>query len=701
MRNESGAILLITAFIAVVLVIFLALVIDVSLMFVTQDQLQRVIDHATMGGLKSFLDQNTLNLRPASARDRAKEIFESRHNRLFAQALFKNPGSLQSDIQYAGGGGGGSNGKIYFGRWHSAEPPNGCTGYLSEDAQCPCVGGAYVNKKCFENRTAKAVAGATDANIDAIKIEYHLASANPFQTIFARVVGLNELVTGVTSIAAITPRHGYAEIDGSVSITQENFRAIGATGGYEYPNGNYHRAEAKYAFGLQPGQDCASNPAIVTSCISNPDTCPLDNNDDLRIQWTDSTSIGNLPGIRNCFPPYSQTGDPACFAGHQIRHYRDDYQCVEAKRKDTSGNVIARDYSLVANYRETGANGVHIGPQPYTRVLKTVNLFAQRFRDRKQTGDLFGMSFFDHEPNFIPNRQFRLEVPSDSNSEFINLLKVTDVSFDTWTTGVTWQQRLKYRNEERYYIPRTNAYTDILLALQQASSALAAERTGQVDSFIILFTDGLTNCITQGSNRACQNTEQYHRASMSEVVNFAINSLAPSRVALHTMLIGEDVGGHTLVRDDGASAGDGDCLNEAQTRNLGRGALTDYRTGPSYGGGNWGQTKYFYPNRLSEASVVTKGLYLPLRPPLLDNLGNPINLSSWITQKCKDSTVSRGNIVNCSGGDCTYNTGTTNPVVLDKFGRLLYDPYGRTYDEQAQAFVDAIFTKSTFAIVDN
>ena len=239
--EERGAIIVLFALCLVPMIAFIALAIDVSRMAESSSKAKASVGFASLAGLESYYttkvpaektDPNEVHkYRLEKAIDRVEELLaltESSNIGTSGAALtetgqheFKEgSGALTSrtaDI----------SGVVTPGQWFFSEPSVGCANYVpeggGEDTQaCPCQGATKKwDKQCFR------AAGANDTIVTAMKVDYNTKSHNGISTAieatFSRVLGVDSINFGVSTIAAIAPRALAFSIDNSRSMTFGNF----------------------------------------------------------------------------------------------------------------------------------------------------------------------------------------------------------------------------------------------------------------------------------------------------------------------------------------------------------------------------------------------------------------------------------------------------------------------------------------------
>lgn len=285
---------------------------------------------------------------------------------------------------------------------------------------------------------------------------------NDVKTFFAPILGNNKVKVNVDVVSAITPRQGCFVVDLSPSMTRET----------HIPDANHGAA---YGFYLQ-------NPVNPGAAYS----------------WHDERF--ELMSVEY---PLRPGGVPVPRV-----HYRDDYWFVpllnnndyisaapNSNYRKYHPNPDTDDITLSRLYEARPANywvdffrkSPYEGPQPLTAILKGLNIAVRRFEERSVAGDKMCIIFFDH--NLSWPRVIRL---TDNYQYIKELLEIRDES-----TPMSDIDKLSQHG----IFPSKDSFTNILMALSEAERQFKQEKLDNpglpVSQFIVLVTDGLSNC------RAC------------------------------------------------------------------------------------------------------------------------------------------------------------------------------------------------------
>jgi hypothetical protein len=288
----------------------------------------------------------------------------------------------------------------------------------------------------------------------------------------------------------------------------------------------------------------------------------------------------------------------------------------------------------------------------------------------------------------------------------------------------------------RGFFPRVGYNTDIILALWKAYEELVANPSGSAaKNLVFLVTDGIANCRFIGSGagpeyrfdslpayvnrRECDGNPDTIGVSVIEAIrqinrnlvhngyNKSLVQLFQERgIAVSVILIGRNVQPHYLVRTSTAPGGQGGCLTSSEAI-YGGINFVDWESSPN--GGSYtcdpdadksciggvnasllardalaalidpnGATTLPISNLLySELVAPTKGAWIPILPQRFPGNTNGSNFSAALRAKCNSTPRQprESKIID-------NVTLTDYGQVVDRRGRLLYDPEGRSQKDQ-------------------
>lgn len=285
-------------------------------------------------------------------------------------------------------------------------------------------------------------------------------------------------------------------------------------------------------------------------------------------------------------------------------------------------------------------DGSYQGPEPLRTVFNGLDGAIKKFKERKVGGDKACIIFYDDK--LLWHRVFNL------TDDFDYLEKVTD-----WSKRDNTNEGFDFAIQHGV-IPRVGASTNVLLALNEASSQFNADKSlgAPTSDFIVLIGDGLSNCRTCNyqnrfgnycgtSGPSCSNRFDYYYYSGKEAFEFARTSLARQKIPVHVVQTGQAVAPHTY--DIFKSGSTSTCLTEFEKRRSTPPQSSIRATSPgqtspncptSFGSDGSQETScdtdtkwselfktaspgnpfYYSAKSLYDLSVVTGGGWYPLRP---------------------------------------------------------------------------------------
>lgn len=387
-------------------------------------------------------------------------------------------------------------------------------------------------------------------------------------------------------------------------------------------------------------------------------------------------------------------------------------------------------------------------PAPLFDLISAAHKGMEILKERGLTADRFGFMGFDESfcfPDSSENCDYGTEgttfidglhfsarhLPLSSinlaaESNFNKFLTATDLSI----SNIGFSKSYSPEYAKRDFISRglfpLKGFTDIHGALQRALWEIV-NRSDSTFKYgknsIFLFTDGFANCyytlqggnfVKEGCNNFGSNVINSISAITSSDPDQLVARMKKARVSVSVALVGKSAGPHIVIRRAPNSTS---CLDQVTTAQLA--ATSDSQsilvdTSFTFADGSEGSFPYsqftngedreaqlnlatinaivdgenhpFYaPNYLYQGLVLpTRGLWCPLLPTLTttpDASGQSTNVTfaSEIEQACSGDGSDNSQL-----GPPIANITTNGVSVTDDKGRLLYDPYGRSIEEQLE-----------------
>ncbi|MCB0322479.1 MAG: VWA domain-containing protein [Bdellovibrionales bacterium] len=356
-------------------------------------------------------------------------------------------------------------------------------------------------------------------------------------------------------------------------------------------------------------------------------------------------------------------------------HFKSDYTCQE-----------------ILGTNEYYAVDTVVPPEPLNGILDGVRTALLEFEARSVNADRVGIMGFDDE--ILPMRRVGLTAASASNPSFQNFLNVVDPTLGAPQRVLNYlfprfygSREITYQGSDgRMVTEPSPAMSDISMALSAAREMLKQDdEFYNADNFVVLFSDGLANCPLRNppGEWPCDSTEPYLTQAIDDLDEVAAHYKSDG-IALHVFLIGAGVGPHTLLRKMGV---DGGCMTDDEARTSPGGALSF--VDPT--GGSFGNSVWYYPNRLYHSVAVTGGLWSP-QVDCCRVDGECTRVVSRLQTACRNASGEHGSVVVGSGDITSFADGS---------GRLICDAQGRTKAEQVQDSIREIMSQNPFILVNN
>lgn len=721
--EDTGSILVLTAFAAVMLLAIVGLLIDSALLSSGQTEHEQATDLAVLKAAEVFTrpapDTATAlnNAATAASASLAANLQSNVVNRQAAN------GGTWGNISVAGVGTPGENGILYPGTWYFSEPFNpaspgtGCDGWRTAGlgpatgtsfgltTNCPCSATDSWNGPCFR----PVEPGVTNEANNALQLSLRTDAGDGVNPLFGSIfdsigssnfAGGGGVELGSTATVALVPRQLLFLVDLSGSIVETS-----------------HPLQSYTFSGLIDLNAAPGSPnygAYQTNC-------------------------GALPSLLGT--PQNISFSSASFSCR-------DFPGVPGDTVDDGSNVYAQPSFLIDQSTP---------PEPLRSILTGTHHVMYDLRSRSVGADRLGFVGFDD--NILDIRATLsggtpgLVAPTDA--EFDAFFNATKVSPGTYSDSTPIMGAAISNLYDRMLFPRTfsgerlsgpkgalsstqhKVNSDLAGPLGESINIFDATSGGtQADSHIFLFTDGLGNCVSSlsflpgGSTSPdiCGDTPDHYFGSMNQIFRSVVPGLVTRGVSLHVFLAGEASRPHTIVRagaDDGFGSPSG-CLTEGDGRALAQdgtisgteNVIGDNRFNNSANAsrnvhGCDGSTNdcllrnvdpnpnthippipglydpvpgnpLLLPNLLYYAAARTGGTFVPIRPPCA-----PGNDAAALEALCIASGESEGEIVH----------GTVGSNFVDEEGRLLCDVAGRSVETQVTEAIQQILSFNPYVLV--
>ncbi|MDD2941527.1 MAG: hypothetical protein PHC51_01035 [bacterium] len=684
--NEKGSIIALVAIVMTVLVLFAALSIDTARLFTSDSEHRHNAEFIALSAIEGYY---TADFDPSDSA-------ETRHQKRLQSAIEKaetvggyatymtldsgeivKSGSLSYPNGYTVDGvHNGNSGVIIPGRWWSEEPTETCAVYTEGSSTCPCLDGAW-RGACFEEVDPE------DSAISAFQVDLKTPDESPLTLLFAKAGGTDAESIGLNAraIGSLTPRRGMFLVDLSKSVVAET-----------------HLAKA-----LNIADPGTQRGFVGYELDTSSSSCPFDgaNNvcpNDLSCTFLHTEEDDTYNNFFASPPAYARSLDDirGIITGPPTRHFKDDYRCYSVDYLDKSTATeqnIHREFLVDVNWQNTSnTSDYYVGPQPLTNILGGIHTAFSLFEQRSVRSDLAGVLGYDRSSN-IDIRTLEPSIPG--SDEFTDMKEMFDVSNpgDLTAKALRAQAMFFPRPDNDPVVGGGANNTDIRGAIEVALSKLANESSSATaENFIVLFTDGITNCVRSNTfgargvdGKYCQNNEPVYNASVTEVLNYADQQLVPRKIPIHLFMFGNDVSPHTFLTTsvDKPTV----CMGELEARVRG---VAYYKTGGTLASAS-SATPFYTANQISDLAKKTNGFFLPIRPP------------------CKVSGVNTDVTATLDAACATKGVGyvkgvyTPTAVVVPNFtdgsGRLICDPKGRTQDQQITEYMEQILGDNPFSLV--
>ena len=693
--GECGAILILLALLAVIIVMFAALVIDLGKVANEREQAQHYSRLAALGALEAHYASTgpTLQDRLVDAEKRAQQV--SGLNVLLSDKQGNTPAPSRHAEVSARQLGNTVGADLIPGRWVLAA--NGA------DDPCGAPGKSY---PCFAEIDTVA---NPDARITAYQVRGKIF--DKLSTTLAKAVfNTASFPVDALATATVVPRRGCFIVDLSASTTRvthvlrsvadQNIKPLGGRGSefvYTLSNENPGEPAFQDTFWqnvIASGPNRPADDAGWTTFLngtSNSGTAP----DDITQQQyrrmhfrSDYTSklvlsdndYANLKALYETMYPLSEYPHPA------------PDEDPGGKYEVTPGT--ANDYQHrihVDKFRKpSGVDGLagrtYNGAQPLQTVFAGLRNAMDYFQQRQVAGDAACIMFVD------------------SRLWYTRFIRMTD-NFDYLKslTDFTIDQTNPISDDAGNNIPVDSAFasvagfellvrhgmlpigagaskTNLSLAVIEAMNELQRGNSdGFASNFITVITDGLGNCRRCTSSDTscpdngyfCDNSYPFYKPAMRELRNFARDRLQGKNIPFHWILVGDTVAPHTMNIKNAS----GKCMSDEEARMFPSVSMVKggwdpvFSSAPAAFAGMSPEYPFYEANLTPyQIAVGTRGLFGPIRP-LPDGICTP--------------TV-------CTGDKDDPSTQT----------RLTTDPDCRTEQQQIDSYMLKIIGDNPYTVVE-
>jgi hypothetical protein len=703
--SKQGGIALVLLVVSLVVILgAIGFAIDSYMLTITKTQYQSAADATALAALERFYEEyDPVNTSPGQLQNSvdkaiqtAQETLRQHLPILLTAGYIENVNSqnqLGQESQHA------ENGIIRAGKWITS----------------PSQYGAKTGAVTPYFREYLPGTPGRDFVPNSFRIELKTGNAAPIKTTLLRLVGINSYTLQAEATSITTARRAAFLIDLSPSVTETTHDSE------PDENRNTFRAE----------QNLYSYP-IRNACTEG---APVTEND--IYDYPLNADGGDVPLQSNPKQIYINTNRP-----------KGGYRCVHVQsHNDEVWDMNTR--SQQPSLDEYFAIDYQNAPEPLSQILTGIHYSMRRFKDRDVGGDRVGLfGFDDRTTGFLKVRSTKdgngtPALVTSQSDEFTKMLCATrcpdpvsggancNKPYPPFCAGDATGGPPSFKDSflfPQYFsnnaplnpalIPNATHHnpellnTNIKIALEQARDLLIAQPDHESsENFIILFTDGKSSCIplaNSPNDTHCGIGLNFFMNGINKVIDTAWDELAPARINLHIFLVGQKSSPHTVVRK-----GPNSCLDDITSRvyakaNTIAGKSFSYVDWVGYGEGPFGvgsgprlPTPFFYPNRLYEAAVATGGLWLPLRPPCIEDVDllhpGTDPRSGKLADTCNSYNADVGSIVTTAAPSLSF----LNASQLDGRGRLFCDPEGRAIEGQINDFMTTIMNINPLRLVPN
>jgi len=691
--EERGAVLILLALMVFVIIAFLALSVDTTLISASRVHSQLASNTAVMGALEAFGSRLTAGRTQAQALTDANGALAVAEAKLSANFNSKNPGwftqrvsgNTQGDLEICPAM--GANGCLRPVQFYFPIPQGGIcpsptpwTLATNDPNWRPCA--CDVSCECGENCPNDPQVTGVPAN--GLKLRYNIDSNSPIRGIFRTIANVAqggspaEVTYGFTARAVLTPRNAIFLLDLSDSMTRgptapPNFYATNQNP--TFPGCGF----PPYSYAVNPGSVCNMNgTTLMNGFTALGVNASSEKNRYANCVYRAPDNAGGPPGPGETTANYSCVQFDATFPT-QIQGLADRYD----------GVIVNTTYA----------------PEPLTSSLNGVNQAMQEFVARRVPNDRIGIVGFDHER--VLNRILAQNMASDLTIEPVQIDTTPGSLFDQFlqatngggfplTTSAKWN---KYLFPRRFDSIGTKyaVYSDLPEALILARRMIFNTpnfRTAQ--NLVVMFSDGLTNCYAPGTvgpaGTRCGDENSWGNAyfnnSLPLVEAELNNNYRTNRITFDMFMLDSGTMPHELMWNMS-----GRCATIDEARSLGMPVVDT--TG----------SVFYQVNRLFDAVAATGGMWAPIRDCRRSGgVCSPITTTTLNTACAGINNAavkaSLGAAISGSGNVVNGSSGTEYPAspYWDSRGRVSYDVLNRTPSQQVSDYMNQILAKPPFVL---
>ncbi|MCB0360823.1 MAG: VWA domain-containing protein, partial [Bdellovibrionales bacterium] len=332
-------------------------------------------------------------------------------------------------------------------------------------------------------------------------------STSPVKRMFGDLVGAEPTVLTSAATASVVPRRGVILVDLSRSMHAETHLPFERTKGIAIPTASVVLA-AESAFRVT-NASCPSAGSRI--CI--PPAPGIDSGCNMAgghpSGFFDALWEAFLP-----FPPVEVLTSHRPLVGLQPyrKHFKDDYGCytVNFSLEQPGGTTSTSTHTvLVDTWEGNTTTQYYRGPEPLMTVFDGIWAAYDELNSDSAPGDMLGLLGFDSRANVL-NRRVSISAPG--SSDFQKVLRISDVPGQDPST-------LQERYEDMAFFIDPQGYTNYPAALMKAKEMLlAAPNAEEAENFVVMISDGLTNCTTS-SGLTCGDDEATYLQSVSQSLN--------------------------------------------------------------------------------------------------------------------------------------------------------------------------------------
>jgi hypothetical protein len=658
---QKGGVMVFVAASLVVLVTFLAYVIDLGALVLANERARQYARFAAMAAIEGYFskicddpqdESMCYGQRLDAAEKRANDV--SKLNSLFntdKTLEVKRSDEWSDELGKA---------KLIPGNWWTAPATPSNTN--------PCND----NYPCFVDATEEPA-----PKINAFRVEEVNASFGGGITgFFAGLFGNDLLKLSAAATATVVPRRGMVMVDISGSTTRETHLKNDAA---DPPAGNGAK-KSKYAFEFENPSDTGIFNALTAERLSGELTEPT-----VHYKSDYATIIPFEDDDYNPNTLYMHP-DPSN-AGSTPASYAFDY------------GVPLADRYLIDAFRDNN----YQGPQPFQTILEGVKHLVAIFNERAVAGDKLGVVFYDDKllwPRVLkPTNEFPyiLELLDNSTISAGSIIPPDDVSDNTDLPFV--------RAAKHWLFPLKGSGSNTQLALMAGLSLLYADQQPGVitSDFLVNISDGRTICFPTKVNQNGNPTTPYYtgqpttpdwtfwqgipawecsddyvafRDSVKALQAFLrtmneSGGASYKKLPIHSILVGRDSGPNTVdIAKTEPDVEPAECYTDAEIRRI-PGQAQNAVLGSEIKNDDEGQDAFAGSDPFYEASyqmyqiaLESGGLWLPIRPARDSE-----------TDQCDDPACTPGKV------------------------RVL-DPKCRSVENQIKDAMEEIMGQSPYAIVE-